>query len=42
MMDDLDGVSKLAWNLFVATGGVNYYLLHKKTMDEKQKKDQRR
>ncbi len=42
MIDDLDGISKIAWELFAATGGVNYYLLHKKTADQKHKKDQRR
>jgi hypothetical protein len=34
--DDND-VSRLAWLLFVKTGAVNYYVLHKKTKSEKQK-----
>ena len=33
--DDND-VSRLTWLLFVKTGAVNYYLLHKKTQREKQ------
>ncbi|MBO5926948.1 MAG: YqzL family protein [Clostridia bacterium] len=39
-MNEFDDVSDIAWKLFVATGGVNYYLLHKKT--KKDNKDERR
>ena len=32
-----DDFSSLAWQLFVRSGGVNYYLLHKKTKSEQKK-----
>ncbi len=41
MIEDDDGISKLAWDLFVATGGVNYYLLHKKTKRDEEEKERR-
>ena len=41
MIEDNDGISKLAWDLFVATGGVNYYLLHKKTKRDDEEKERR-
>ena len=33
---DYDDFSFLAWQLFVKTGAVNYYVLHKKTKSQKQ------
>ncbi len=33
--DNNDDFSFLAWQLFVRTGAVNYYILHKKTKSEK-------
>ena len=42
MENEYDKFSDIAWRLFAATGGVNYYLLNKKTMDDKSEKEKRR
>ena len=37
-MNEFDDFSDLSWQLFVKTGAINYYLLHKKTKNEQKNK----
>ena len=36
-MLDNDDIAKLSWQLFVRTGGINYYLLHNQLAKDNRK-----
>ena len=40
-MDEFDEFSDLSWQLFVQTGAINYYLLHKKTKKKEEERKRR-
>ena len=40
-MNEFDDFSDLSWQLFVKTGAINYYLLHKKTVGEDEQEKRR-